>query len=152
MRRQLTAYVSEEDFERLKHEAEQRRISLSRYIKERLVEPTHPFGANADAAGLSEAQMAAFEKRIIDATRAAIVRSRRPIIEQLNTLVVMLDQFVLSALIHLPEVAEEQRKQAIAAGERRHRGWRLEVEDTLKQMTQPTGTNGASVAGNGVQA
>jgi hypothetical protein len=152
MRRQLTAYVSEEDFARLKHEAEERRTSLSRHIKERLLESTRSLDPESGAPALFEAEMAAFEKRIIDANRAAIVRSHRPIIEQLNTLVAMVDQFVLSALIHLPEIPEAQRQQAIAAGERRHRGWRLEVEDLLRHMTQPANSNGANGAGNGVHA
>jgi hypothetical protein len=144
--------VSEEDFARLKREAEERRISLSRHIKECLLEPPRSLDSEAGAAALSAAEMAAFEKRIIDANRAAIVRSHRPIIEQLNTLVAMLDQFVLSALIHLPEIPEAQRQQAMAAGERRHRGWRLEVEDLLKQMARPARSNGANVADNGVHA
>ena len=53
---------------------------------------------------------------------------------QLTTLLTMLDQFALSMLIHLPEIPESQRKQAIAAGDRRHRGWRFEVEEILKRM------------------
>ncbi len=36
MRRQLTAYLSEEEFHRLRDEADERGITLSRYVKERL--------------------------------------------------------------------------------------------------------------------
>ena len=36
---------------------------------------------------------------------------------------VMLDQLVLSTLSHLPEIPVAQQRQALAAGERRHRGW-----------------------------
>ena len=47
----------------------------------------------------------------------------RPVAEKLRTLIVMLDQFALNALIHLPEIPGRQKKQALAAGERRHRDW-----------------------------
>jgi hypothetical protein len=40
-------------------------------------------------------------------------------------------------LSHLPEIPEAQRKAALASGQRRHRGWRAEVEETLKRMQQP---------------
>ena len=70
MRRQLTAYVSEEDFARLKHEAEERRTSFSRHIKERLLKSTAcSLDPESGAPALSEAEMAAFEKRIIDANQ-----------------------------------------------------------------------------------
>ena len=36
MRRQLTAYLSEEEFHRLRDEADEPGITLSRYVKERL--------------------------------------------------------------------------------------------------------------------
>ncbi len=49
--------------------------------------------------------------------------------------------FALSMLTHLPEIPEAQRERALASGERRHHGWRLEVEDTIKQM-ESAGANG----------
>lgn len=56
MRRQVTAYLSEEEFVRLRDEADERGITLSRYIKERLFQ--------SDAGGgltFSDAQLAAAE-------------------------------------------------------------------------------------------
>ncbi|MHB8329124.1 MAG: hypothetical protein ACYDD6_05820 [Acidimicrobiales bacterium] len=82
----------------------------------------------------SDAQLAAAEKRIIEAGRASAIQSQKPIAQQLTTLLAMIDQFALSMLSHLPEIPEAQRKQALASGVRRHRGWRAEVEETLKQM------------------
>ena len=132
MRRQLTAYVTDEEFTQLRTEAEERGISLSRYIMERLVH-----GSGHAGIALSDSRLAATEKRLVDANRASIAQSIKPIARQLTTLLTMLDQFALSTLIHLPEVPEPQRKQAIAAGERRHRGWRLEVEEILNRMEAP---------------
>ena len=129
MRRQVTAYLSEEDFTKLRDEAEERGITLSRYIKERLFQSDGGGGLT-----FSDAMLAATEKRIVEAHRAAVAQSLKPIGQQITTLLAMLDQFALSMLSHLPEIPEAQRKQALASGARRHRGWRAEVEETLKQM------------------
>ncbi|MGH7839112.1 MAG: hypothetical protein ACREQC_14970 [Candidatus Binataceae bacterium] len=129
MRRQLTAYVSGDDFARLKAEAEEAGLSLSRYIQERLV---HSNGHSA--VSLSESRLAATEKKIIDANRSFIAQAIRPLSKQVTMLLAMLDQFALSMLTHLPEIPEAQHEQALGRGERRHHGWRLEVEDTIRQL------------------
>jgi hypothetical protein len=128
LRRQLTAYVGGDDFDRLKEEAEEAGLSLSRYIQERLVQSD-----GRTAVSLSEAKLAASEKRIIDANRTCITQAIRPLSKQVTMLLSMLDQFALSMLTHLPEISAAQREQALASGERRHQGWRLEVEDTFRQ-------------------
>ncbi len=98
---------------------------------------------------LSDAKLAATEKKIIDANRTALTQALKPIHQQLTMLLTMVDQFALSVLIHSPEIPDSQRKQAIAAGERRHRGWRAEVEETLKQMepAAPSRKKSASESG-----
>jgi hypothetical protein len=136
LRRQLTAYVGGDDFARLKEEAEEAGLSLSRYIQERLVQSN-----GRTAVSLSEAKLAASEKRIIDANRTYITQAIRPLCKQVTMLLSMLDQFALSMLTHLPEISEAQREQALASGERRHHGWRLEVEDTLRHM-EPRSASG----------
>ena len=132
MRKQVSTYVTEEEFKLLHEEAEELGISVSRYIKEKLVSSGGRSGAI-----ISDSRLAASEKRVIESLRTAITNTARPLSQQLGTLLTMLDQFALSVLIHTPEIPEEQRKQAIAAGERRHRGWRVEVEEHLKKMEPP---------------
>ena len=146
MRRQVTAYLSEEEFVRLRDEADERGITLSRYIKERLFQ--------SDGGGLtfSDAQLAAAENRIIEAGRISAIQSQKPITQQLTTLLAMLDQFALSMLSHLPEIPEAQRKQALASGARRHRGWRAEVEETLKQLEPPQPSRKKAFIENGEHA
>ena len=117
MRRQLTAYVSEEDFNRLRSEADERGITLSRYIKERLFQSDGQRGLT-----FSETILVATEKRLIEADRSSLTQALRPLAQQLTTLLGMLDQFALSMLSHLPEIPEGQRKQALASNARRHRG------------------------------
>lgn len=147
MRRQLTSYVSGDDFARLKEEAEEAGLSLSRYIQERLVYPD-----GRSAVSLSETKLAAIEKRIIDANRSFIAQAIRPLSKQVTMLLTMLDQFALSMLTHMPEIPEAQHEQALASGERRHHGWRLEVEDTVRQMESPNASGKkAAASGNELQ-
>lgn len=132
MRRQVTAYLSDEEFVRLRGEVDERGITLSRYIKERLFQ-----SEGTSRLTFSDTTLAAAEKRIVDASRTSTAQNLKPIAQELTTLLAMVDQFALSMLSHLPEIPEAQRKQALASGVRRHRGWRAEVEETLKQM-EPT--------------
>ena len=147
MRRQVTAYLSEEEFVRLRGEADERGITLSRYIKERLFQSEGTGGLT-----YSDATLAATEKRIIEANRTSIAQALKPTAQQLTTLLAMIDQFALSMLSHMAEIPEAQRKQALASGARRHRGWRAEVEETLKQMepAAPPRKKGVSPSGESV--
>jgi hypothetical protein len=119
MRRQLTAYLSEEEFHRLRDEADERGITLSRYVKERLFQTE-----SGGALTFSDAALAATEKRIIQAIRMTSAEALKPLARQLTTLLAMIDQFALSVLSHQAEIPEAQRKAALASGARRHRGWR----------------------------
>lgn len=147
MRRQLTAYLSEEEFHRLRDEADERGITLSRYVKERLFQ-----GEAGTGLTFSDAMLAAAEKRIIQACRAASAENLKPLALQLTTLLTMVDQFALSMLSHLPEIPEAQRKQALASGQRRHRGWRAEVEEILKRMETSAPSAKANTSRNGESA
>ena len=147
MRRQITAYLSEDEFVRLRSEADERGITLSRYIKERLFQSDGTSGLT-----FSDATLRATEKRIVEANRTSAAQNLKPIAQQLTTLLAMLDQFALSVLSHLPEIPEAQRKQALASGVRRHRGWRAEVEETLKQMEPAAPARKKSVVHDGESA
>jgi hypothetical protein len=144
MRRQLTAYLSEEEFHRLRDEADERGITLSRYVKERLFQTE-----GGGALTFSDATLAATEKRIVQVIRTTSGEALKPVARQLTTLLAMIDQFALSVLSHLAEIPEAQRKAALASGARRHRGWRAEIEETLKRMEEPAAAprNGASRSG-----
>ena len=147
MRRQLTAYLSEEEFHRLRDEADERGITLSRYVKERLFQTDGGSGLT-----FSDATLAAAEKRIIQANRVSTAENLKPLVHQLTTLLAMVDQFALSMLSHLAEIPEAQRRQALASGQRRHRGWRAEVEETLKRMEEPAPAQKSGAARNGESA
>ncbi len=63
----------------------------------------------------------------------------------------MLDQFALTMLINTPEIIEAKKDQAIAAGERRHRGWQRAVEQLLMRAIIPNPPVKSS-SGNGAHA
>jgi hypothetical protein len=144
VRRQLTAYLSEEEFHRLRDEADERGITLSRYVKERLFQSEGGSGLT-----FSDAALAAAEKRIIQASRSSAAETLKPLAHQLTTLLALVDQFALSMLSHLPEIPEAQRKRALSSGQRRHRGLRAEVEETLKRMEEPVATQKSGAVRNG---
>jgi hypothetical protein len=67
----------------------------------------------------------------------------------------MLDRFVLSALIHSPEIASGLRAEAVSSGERRYANWRQAVTEFLETVgvpQPPTWNNGSSHEGKEGQA
>jgi hypothetical protein len=148
MRPRVVVYLAAEELAQLRREAARRRLSLSRYTKERLT--------LRDQDGAPTLHDGAFpmlsEKRLAEIVRGAVMGDGRPVAEQLRTLIVMLDQFVLNALIRLPEIPEAQKKQALAVGERRHRDWQHEVEDILRQLRAESAEDRQTAAGNGAHA
>jgi len=146
MRPRVVVYLAAEELAQLRREAARRRLSLSRYTKERLTLQDQ----DAAPALHDGAFPMLSEKRLAEIVRGAVMGDGRPVAEQLRTLIVMLDQFVLNALIRLPEIPEAQKKQALAVGERRHRDWQHEVQDILRQLRaesagdRHTPANGAS--------
>jgi hypothetical protein len=91
------------------------------------------------------------EKHLVEAVNGAIAGGNRAVLDQLSTLIVMLDQFALSALIHVAEIPEAHKERALTAGERRHRGWQQEVANLLRQLRAQPATEQES-AGNGAHA
>lgn len=146
MKRHLAIYVENEEFAQLKQEATQRKISLSRHVKERLLRNA---GAADQSAEGTEFLLQVVEQRFAKAVIAAVENGGRGLAENLRTVIVMLDQLVRSTLTHLPEISEAQRERILAAGDRRHRDWQQEVEVLLRRMRVQSVTERQSDAGNG---
>jgi hypothetical protein len=127
MKHHVAVYLENGELTEFKREAARRRISLSRYLKERLLE-------SADAVPQPGAAAAPADEKALDKiVRTAVLRELKPLAGQLNLLTAMLDQFALSVLINLPELAEAQRQSAITAGRRRHQGWRTAVSELMEE-------------------
>jgi hypothetical protein len=111
----------------MRREAAQRRLSLSRYTKERLA-PVRDDGD--DAIAIEQQLIAGLRKMVMDRTEG--------LAENLRTVMVMLDQLVRSTLTHLPEIPSAELTERLSVGERRHRDWQHQVEDLLRQLRGET--------------
>jgi hypothetical protein len=150
MKRHLAIYVENEEFAQLKQEATQRKMSLSRHVKERLLR-SHAGGADAGVEN-TEFLLQIVEQRFAKAVATAVENGGRGLAENLRTVIVMLDQLVRSTLTYLPEIPEAQKDRAQAAGDRRHRGWQQEVETLLRQMRSQPAAERQRASGNGAHA
>src|SRR5260370_25561994 len=99
MKRKVQVYLGDEELAQLRRAAAGRRQSLSRYAKERLAPAEDEGGgelAVLNAGGLSPAA----EQRLADSVRKEIAVRVEGLSENLRTVMVMLDQFVPSTLMH----------------------------------------------------
>ncbi len=148
VRPKITIYVTERELAGLRSEAARRRLSLSRYARERLL----PQDFEAQAEGLQAQPSPAAEKRLLEAVRGAVAGGNRSVLDQLSTLIVMLDQFALNTLMHLAEIPEPQKERARAAAERRHREWQRQVEQLIRELRAETSGERQITAANGAHA
>ena len=151
MKPKVTVYVRSEELAEFRKEAARRRVSVSRYVKERLDSARGEI--RADTATVTEDGLsAAAEQRLADGVRKAIAARADDLADNLRTVMVMLDQLVRSTLTHLPEIPPAQHKERFAAGERRHRDWQGHVADLLRQMRSEAAKERPEVSGNGAHA
>jgi len=152
MRRQVATYLNEEEFQQLARQAAGRKVSLSRHVKERLLRVDDGSGAETEAEVIAEAMVTAAERRLADGVDRSIARALKPLAQRLGSITAMLDQFALTMLINTPEIAESRKEQAIAAGERRHRGWQRAVQQLLMEMQPEAGASDNQANGDGAHA
>jgi len=151
MRRQVATYLNEEEFQQLARLAAGRKVSLSRYVKDRLLKADEGSGAESQADAIAEAIVRSAERRFTDGVERSMFGALKPLAKRLGMLTAMIDQFALTMLINTPEVIEAKKDQAIAAGERRHRGWQRAVEQLLREQ-HPEVASESHAGGNGTHA
>ncbi len=122
MKPKLTVYVTDEELAQFRREAARRRLSLSRYLKERFL----PIESDPrpDTASLGPEM----EKRVADTVRRAADAQSRKLLDQISTLIVMVDQLAARTL-----------------GEAHHQDWQQQVETLVRELrgeAEP-GVNGA---------
>jgi hypothetical protein len=152
MRRQVATYVTDEEFQQLARQAARRNVSLSRYVKEHLLKADDGSGTEPTDNMAVEAVVGAAERRFAEAVERAVTRALKPLSQRIGIVTAMLDQFALTMLINTPEVADNKKEQALAAGERRHRGWQRAVEQLLREIEPEAAGASASGNGNGAHA
>ena len=111
MRPKLTVYVTDGELAQFKSEAARRRLSLSRYMKERFLPIEMDRGLGDFALGPK------IEKGLADAVRRSADAHGRKLRDQISTIVVMVDQLAMLTL-----------------GEARHRDWQKQVEALLQEL------------------
>src|ERR1700722_3944504 len=149
MRPRIVVYVSADELAQMRREAARRRLSLSRYAKERLAAAPDQFDGDAQALNGSGLALA---KRLAEQVRNAFAARADDLAENLRTVMVMLDQLVRSTLTHLPEIPAVQHKERVAAGERRHRDWQGHVASLLRQMRSEAAKERPAVSDSGAHA
>lgn len=147
MRRKVTVYLNDEELGQLRREAGRGRVSLSRYLKERMLAPDQAGSGVATCPAAPEV-----EKRVSEAMRSAIKGGNQEVLAQLNALVLMVDEFVLRALIQLPDIPVAQQQERAAAGARRHRDWQEKVEELIEQSRAQNAGEFPATNGHGAQA
>ena len=140
MRQRLTFYVSREQLEYLRREAARRRRSLSSYVADCVLQcHQQPRRPDADITTMPpfDSLLRESERRLrefIDRNHATTIA---PVTKQLGLLAAMLDRFVMSFLLHAPEIPTDRHSAALASAERRHGNWRQAVIEMLEE----TGTS-----------
>lgn len=141
MRRRLTFYVTEEQLGYLRREAARRRRSLSSYVADCVLE-YHQQPLRADR--LSEAPstppfdvlLRESEQRMVGVITKKSASEVVQITKRLISLAAMLDRFVMSMLIHTPEVPPPRQTDAVSSAERRYRNWRQAVTEMLDEIDE----------------
>lgn len=138
MKPRITVYLSDAQLEYLRREASKRRRSLSSYVTDCLLD------YHVEAAPVAHQISPPFsallhdtEERIAKEIQNRASGANTQLSKQLMVLTAMLDRFVLSALVHTPEVPEANRSKAVASGERRYTNWREAVEKILDVIGGP---------------
>jgi hypothetical protein len=152
----VACYLKPDEYSQLKEQAAKRRLSVSTYVKGCLLghHKAQPFKKDAgsrDPSGVSQLSQES-ERRIAELAGA----KAGEVLRRLAVVISMLDQFALTMLVHIPEVAKEQRKSAAASGERRYQNWKRAVDELVRDMGlgEPAELNGANStegAGEGEQ-
>ena len=140
MRQRVTFYVTEDQLGHLHRQAARRRLSLSSYVAECVLE----YHQQSPTAETQREQSPAFdvllresEQRVAAQMAKSTAAEARPLGKQLTTLTAMLDRFVLSALVHAPEIPTDLRPRAIESAERRYAKWRDAVAEVLERIDTP---------------
>jgi hypothetical protein len=138
----ITVYLSDAQLEYLRREASKRRRSLSSYVTDCLLDNHVEASPSAPAAYQISPPFSALlrdtEERIAKEIQNRTSGAGTQLSKHLMVLTAMLDRFVLSALVHTPEVPEANRSKAVASGERRYANWREAVEKVLDAIGGPS--------------
>jgi len=124
--REVSCYLSIEEATRFKRAAATTKMSLSRYLRQCLLDYERLVGGADQSASIATLALAETEQRL---EQSIETQSKRitALNHELHVLFAMLDRLAFISLVHLPEVPQEQRDGALASGTRLYNNWRHAV-------------------------
>jgi hypothetical protein len=144
---EVSCYLTQAEARELREEAAARHLSLSRYLRQCLLH-YRAITAGADG-GMRQLSIALAD---IEARLARSVETQSKRISALHRdvqiLLAMLDRLAFILSVHTPEVPDELRNAALAAGERLYNNWRsavIEMTETgasIETLNHVNGTAG----------
>ena len=131
--REVSCYLNIEEAARFKESASANKVSLSRYLRQCLLDYERLSGNDTRApSGFALIEM---EQRL---ARSIEVQSRRlnSLYHELHVLFAMVDRLAFVSLVHLPEIPAELRESALTAGTRLYNNWRHAVMELTESGTE----------------
>ena len=142
--REVSCYLSTEEAARFRRAAATTKVSLSRYLRQCLLDYERLVAGADQSVSPSMLALAETEQRLDQSIETQSKRIRA-LDRQLQVLFAMLDRLAFVALVHLPEVPQELRDGALASGTRLYNNWRHAVMDLTEtgieadsDVAQPT--------------
>ncbi len=131
--REVSCYLSIEEAARFKDAASASKISLSRYLRQCLLD--YERLSDNDTRAPSVFALIEMEQRL---ARSIEVQSRRvnSLYHELHLLFAMVDRLAFVSLVHLPEIPTELRESTLTAGIRLYNNWRSAVMELTESGTE----------------
>jgi hypothetical protein len=131
--REVSCYLSIEEAARFKDAASASKISLSRYLRQCLLD--YERLSDNDTRAPSGFALIEMEQRL---ARSIELQSRRvnSLYHELHVLFAMVDRLAFISLVHLPEIPAELRESALTAGTRLYNNWRNAVMELTESGTE----------------
>ncbi len=131
--REVSCYLSIEEAARFKDAASASKISLSRYLRQCLLD--YERLSSNDTRAPSRFALIEMEQRL---ARSIEVQSRRinSLYHELHVLFAMVDRLAFISLVHLPEIPTELRENALTAGTRLYNNWRNAVMELTESPNE----------------
>ncbi len=132
--REVSCYLSIEEAAHFREAASANKISLSRYLRQCLLDYEHLIDNGTRAP--SDFVLIEMEQRLGSSIEAQSKRLNS-LYHELHVLFAMLDRLAFVSLVHLPEIPAELRESALTAGTRLYNNWRHAVME-LTETDSPT--------------
>ncbi len=131
--REVSCYLSIEEAARFKDAASASKISLSRYLRQCLLD--YERLSDNDTRAPSVFALIEMEQRL---ARSIEVQGQRlnSLYHELHVLFAMVDRLAFISLVHLPDIPAELRESALTAGTRLYNNWRNAVMELTESPTE----------------